>query len=377
MSQLFRNLYVFIQLLRNAGVPADPERARMLVRAIDQVGLRRKEDFYLAARSTLVVRREDLPIFDRLFEAFWRRPADARLRHSQLKKLDAFSLATHDKSSRRFSSVEVLREKDFSKLTEPEREQIQRLIASLPWRLGERISRRYRPRGAERLDLRRSMRASLPFGGEWLLQAFRQRKRKPRPLVMLADISGSMEPYTRLLLHFAYALVRGLAQPVEVFVFGTRLSRITRQLRNRRLESALAEISSAVPDWSGGTRIGEALRSFNFEWARRVLSRGAIVALISDGLDRGQMDLLAAEIARLQRSCYRLIWLNPLSGTPQYQPIARGMQAAMPFVDDFRPIHNFNSLERLATHLVQVSSRRPSRRQSIAQPFVQRSLPQI
>jgi uncharacterized protein with von Willebrand factor type A (vWA) domain len=212
------------------------------------------------------------------------------------------------------------------------------------------------------------MRANLPFGGEWLIRAYRQRKLKPRPLVIIADISGSMEPYTRLLLHFAYGLVRGLVQPVEAFVFGTRLSRITRSLQDRLVESALAEISRAVPDWSGGTRIGDALKSFNYAWARRVLSRGAIVALISDGLDRGDIDLLAAEIARLQRSSYRLIWLNPLLGTPEYRPLARGMQAAMPFVDDFLTIHNFVSLQRLTDHLVRVSGRRPMRRQPVSQP---------
>lgn len=365
MTALLHNLLVFVQLLRRAGIAADPERARLLLRAVEQVGLANKQDFYLAARTILLVRREDLAPFDRLFAAFWRVPEHPRWPTNQSRPPDMVSVIRQAKTGARFSSREVLRVKDFGRLTEQERAQVHQLIASLTWRLGDRLSRRHRPGGSERLDHRRSMRANLPLGGEWLIRAFQQRKHKPRPLVILADVSGSMEPYAKPLLHFAYGLARRLDQPVEAFVFGTRLSRITRPLKNRRVESALDEVSRAVPDWGGGTRIGQALKSFNFHWARRVLSRGAIVALISDGLDRGAVELLAAEAARLQRSCYRLIWLNPLLGTPDYQPLARGMRAALPFVDDFRTVHNLNSLEELAEHLLQVSVRRPARRQPV------------
>jgi uncharacterized protein with von Willebrand factor type A (vWA) domain len=182
-------------------------------------------------------------------------------------------------------------------------------------------------------------------------------------LVIIADVSGSMERYTRLLLHFVYSLSEGLEQKVEAFVFSTRLTRITRQLHDRDVEEALRQVAHQVPDWSGGTRIGEALKTFNYKWVRRVLGQGAVVLLISDGWDRGDIDLLGKEMARLQRSCYRLIWLNPLLGSTEYEPLTRGMQAAMPYIDDFLPVHNLASLEDLAEHLKQVDDHRPVRRQ--------------
>jgi hypothetical protein len=167
-----------------------------------------------------------------------------------------------------------------------------------------------------------------------------------------------MERYTRLLLHFLYGLTQGLGQRVEGFAFGTRLTRLSPHLRDRDIERALAGVSAAVVDWSGGTRIGESLRSFNYEWARRVLGGGAVVLIISDGWDRGEPDLLAKEMDRLQRSCHRLVWLNPLLGSPEYEPLTRGMQAALPFVDDFLPVHNLASLESLARHLERLERRR-------------------
>jgi uncharacterized protein with von Willebrand factor type A (vWA) domain len=173
-----------------------------------------------------------------------------------------------------------------------------------------------------------------------------------------------MERYTRILLHFIYSLTRGLDQTVEAFVFSTRLTRITRHLINNDIERAMNEVSESVPDWSGGTRIGDALMRFNFKWARRVLGRGAIVLLISDGWDRGDPQLLAREIARLQRSCFRLIWLNPLLGSPEYEPLTRGIQAALPYIDDFLPVHNLASIESLANHLTLLDARRPIRLQS-------------
>jgi uncharacterized protein with von Willebrand factor type A (vWA) domain len=172
-----------------------------------------------------------------------------------------------------------------------------------------------------------------------------------------------MERYTRLLLRFLYALAGGLEQHVEAFVFSTRMTRITRQLRARDAERALRDVSRSVPDWSGGTRIGEALKTFNFVWGRRVLGRGAVVLLISDGWDRGDIELLHREMDRLQRSCHRLIWLNPLLGSPNYEPLTRGMQTALPFVDDFLPVHNLASLEDLAAHLARLDNRRAARRQ--------------
>jgi uncharacterized protein with von Willebrand factor type A (vWA) domain len=260
--------------------------------------------------------------------------------------------------SRTYSAVEALRRKDFAALTADEYAAIKALMAQLHWRLGQRRTRRLTPGGGPRLDLRRTLRRNLKYGGQVLNWSLRQPKAKPRPVVVSADISGSMERYTRLLLHFLYTLSRGLGQPVETFVFSTRLTHITRPLRHKDVDRALRDVSLTVKDWSGGTRIGEALKDFNFHWGRRVLGRGAVVILISDGWDRGDPALAAQEIARLQRSCYRLIWLNPLLGAPEYEPLTRGMQACLPHVDDFLPVHNLASLEELAEHLATLDDKR-------------------
>lgn len=192
--------------------------------------------------------------------------------------------------------------------------------------------------------------------------AWRDIRTEPRPLVLICDISGSMERYSRILLQFAHAISAGLGD-VETFVFGTRLTRITRQLRHKDIDDAIDAVSKHVVDWSGGTRIGEAIKEFNFRWGRRVLGRSPVVLLISDGWDRGDPELLAREMDRLQRSCHRLIWLNPLLGTPGYEPLTVGMQAALPFVDDFLPVHNLVSLEQLGAKLASLSAQRPPRRQ--------------
>jgi hypothetical protein len=236
-------------------------------------------------------------------------------------------------------------------------------MAEIVWRVRERQTRRRRPGHGRLLDLRRTLRKNLRYGGELLDWAEREPKVKPRPLVIIADVSGSMERYTRLLLLFTYGLAKALEQKVEAFVFSTRLTRITQQLRERNLERALREVSLAVPDWSGGTRIGEALQDFNFKWGRRVLGRGALTLVISDGWDCGDVEVLRDEISRLQRSSRRLIWLNPLLGSPDYEPLTRGIQAALPFIDDFLPVHNLASLHDLASHLEGLSERRPQRQQ--------------
>ncbi len=238
------------------------------------------------------------------------------------------------------------------------------MIAELTWRLGDRITRRERQGGKDRLDLRRTLRTSFRHGGEILSWEGREKRRKPRPLVVIADISGSMERYTRILLHFVYGLTQGLGQRVEVFAFGTRLTRLSRHLRDRDIERALSGVSRAVSDWSGGTRIGDSLRSFNYDWGRRVLGGGAVVLLISDGWDRGEPEILDAEMARLRRTSHRLIWLNPLLGSPEYEPLTRGMQTALPHVDDFLPVHNLASLESLARHLEKLAGRGAPRRRT-------------
>ena len=214
-------------------------------------------------------------------------------------------------------------------------------------------------------DWRRTFRQSLPYGGEPLQLAYRKPREKPRPLVLLCDVSGSMERYTRMLLHFIHSLAGDLGR-VEAFLFATRLTRITRCLGYRSIDQAVNEVARAVPDWAGGTRIGAAVKAYNYAWARRTLNSGAVVLIISDGWDRGEPELLSKEMARLQRSCHRLIWLNPLLGSPGYQPLTQGMQAALPYVDDFLPVHNLDRLESLARHLNQLSPRRaPLRRAAV------------
>jgi uncharacterized protein with von Willebrand factor type A (vWA) domain len=262
--------------------------------------------------------------------------------------------------TRTYSDRELLRHKNFAELTTEESEAVKRMMSHLLWKVSERRTRRKRPGKGQLIDLRRTLRRSLRSEGEIFSWSYREPKRKPRPLVIIADISGSMERYTRLLLHFIYGMKSALHQPVEAFVFSTRLTRITRPLQIRDLDLALKNVGQLVHDWAGGTRIGESLKAFNFEWGRRVLGRGAVVLIISDGWDRGDVELLKREMARLKRNCHRLIWLNPLLGAPDYEPLTRGIQAALPHIHDFLPVHNLASLEDLAIRLSDLE--KPSRR---------------
>src|SRR5262249_7298516 len=240
--------------------------------------------------------------------------------------------------------------KDFATLTADEIADASAALTRLVWSPGERRTRRWvRGRGPRR-DLRRAIAESRRTGGDVVRLSRRVRRTSPRPLVLLCDISGSMERYSRLLIHFAYAIA-SRHRRVETFLFARRLTRITRQLQTSRPDEALAAVSRAVPEWSGGTRIGQALAEFHRQWARRTLTGGAVVLLISDGWDCGEPSDLAAQIARLQRSAHRLIWLNPLIGTMGYAPLTRGLQAALPFVDDFLPARTLTDLSDLAVHL--------------------------
>jgi hypothetical protein len=255
-----------------------------------------------------------------------------------------------------YSDRDVSRTKDFAEYTDAEIEDARRSLTLLSWDVGLRRTRRWTPAARGRtLDLRRVARAGTRYG-ELLELPVRARKIRRRPLVLLCDVSGSMERYTRMLLHFVHGL-SGLAWRVEAFLFSTRLTRVTREMLRPRAIAAVQAAARYVPDWGGGTRIGDALRTFNTQWGRRVMTRGPVVLLISDGWDRGDPDVLRQEMARLSRSCYRLIWLNPLLGSPNYQPLTRGMQAALPFVDDFLPVHNLASLEALAEHLNRLDGR--------------------
>ena len=259
-------------------------------------------------------------------------------------------------STRGASIVEVLRRKDFALLDDAELEEVARLLSEVGRVRPRRTSRRLRPstRG-QRLDVRRLVRRSLRSGGELLELPMRTRKVVPRKLVVLCDVSGSMAPYARALLLFLHATAQ--AGRVEAFAFGTRLHRLTSDLAARNPDAALAQVSQHVVDWGSGTRIGASLKQFNDEYGRQALSRGAVVVIASDGWERGDPDLLGREMARLSRAAYSVVWINPLKGTPGYEPLAQGMRAALPFVDRFLPGHNLDSLEGLAGVLAGIERR--------------------
>ena len=399
---LGHNVIVFGRSLRALGLGVQPDRLVLLSQALDAIGLHAREDVKAASRSVLVRNPEEARVFDAAFDLFWStasaapapspeseaprtiaetRPRSSAAQHmttastgpraaapvAQVPEIEAASgaqqtLADGDRAFT-YSFTEGLYHKEFSQFTEAETERARELTRRHVWELGTRISRRNTSGGGRGVfDYRRTMRSTLRRGGEVLTLATRTRKRKRRDLVLLCDISGSMDRYSRLLLQFVHS-VRHSVGRVEAFVFGTRLTRITRQLRHRDIREALDDVSTSVVDWAGGTRIGECLHEFNRRWAHRVLGRGAIVLIISDGWDRGDLDLLAREMGRLQRSAYRLIWLNPLLGSSRYRPQTVGMQAALPYIDNFLPAHNLRSLIQLADLLRVVEDRRPIRAQ--------------
>jgi uncharacterized protein with von Willebrand factor type A (vWA) domain len=367
------NLLLFGRLLRRAGLDVHGGRLRDAAEALTLVGIARRADVRLVLRTMLVHRREDLPLFDRAFELFWKRRGETWGR-GDLRSLGEarsrvelrFAMPGADTGldagesnaggeppvvgRRTWSAREAFRQKSFAAYTEEEIHEAAAAVAALRWEPGRRRTRRWAPGSGRALDLRRVLRRNLSTGGEVLRLPRRVRRERVRPLVVIADISGSMERYSRMLLHFVHALVADRRR-VEAFLFATRLSRITTQLRRDHPDAAVRAVGRAVHDWAGGTRIGDSLRAFNVTWARRVLAGGAVVLVVSDGWDRGDPRRLAAEIAHLHRSCHRLIWLNPLLGTPGYEPLTRGMQAARPHVDDFLPVHNLASLGALAERL--------------------------
>lgn len=373
-DRLLHNLLGFTRALRQGGLPIGTSQVLDFIRALRWVDLSHKEAVYHTARAVLVNRVEHIELLRTVFDAYWgdrelepniyeqgrggaegtSLPAARDGQDSSLLSMireDPEEDEPSGEASQGYSGVETLRHKDFSQLNEQERQALRWMMAEFNLKLGRRRSRRWRVGRGQRVDLRRSLRANLRHGGEWMTWIRRAPRTQQRPLVILADISGSMEVYTRVLLQFVYGLVQGTESRVEAFVFGTRLTRITRYLQEGNPEGALRQVIQEVPDWSGGTRIGRALRTFNTNWARKALGRGAVVMLVSDGWDRGEPHLLRQEMARLQRSCHRLIWLNPLLGADDYEPLTRGMRAALPHVDDFLPVHNFASLQDLAVHL--------------------------
>jgi uncharacterized protein with von Willebrand factor type A (vWA) domain len=383
MNYLFHNLLHFGQVLHALGLDVQAGSMSGVAAALEHIDIGRKPDFYYTLRTLLIHRHQDLETFDEAFRVFWRRPSgewsrnDLRAlgehRRFGNPQVDFPSGESHglegDSSIRTLSEVveriaplsysgrHVSRVKDFAEFTEHEIRQAKAMLAALNWELGMRWTHRWKAGEGRDIDARRLLRRNIKYAGELLELPKRRRQQKRRPLVLLCDISGSMERYSRMLLHFIHSVTGGLDR-VEAFLFATHLTRVTRELSRRSPDEAISRIVRRVPDWSGGTRIGEALRTFNVHWCRRVLPRGAVVLLISDGWDRGEPELLRREMNRLQRTCHRLIWLNPLLGAPDYQPLTRGMQAALPFIDDFLPVHNLESLESLAGHLNALPPRR-------------------
>jgi uncharacterized protein with von Willebrand factor type A (vWA) domain len=381
-GHLLANLLHFGRLLRNLDIQVSTRQINDLAASLNHIDISSREDFFYAASGFLVHRPEQLEIFQRAFDLFWSGKFEVLLElglaYQQREKVQpdlpesdqpVLEEDTQPRSvlpegegdenpidesrlAPTYSPVELLVRKDFAEFNDDELEQAKHLIQDLFWHLGMRRSRREvrAIKRAHSLDMQRAIRLSMKQGGEIFYLPWRRRKLKPRPLIVICDISGSMERYSRLFLHFMYSLVQS-TQQTEVFVFGTRLTRLTHALRHSDVDSALDKLSSTVLDWSGGTRIGESLKKFNYSWLRRVHGRGAMVVIISDGWDRGDIDLLETEISRLQRSVYRLVWLNPLLGSPDYEPLVRGIQIALPYVDAFLPVHNLVSLEQLTIHL--------------------------
>src|SRR4051794_6626411 len=372
MSRLLDNLLLFGRILRAAGIAVHPGRLLDVVSALDHVDLRSRDEVYYACRALLVHRQEQIAIFDRAFDAFWsahtadaRDPRGSRAQPNvgaALEQIgavaDAASMAhqaeadegTTEHGLKIWSDAAGLAHKDFATFTDEEVADASAALQRLVWNPGERRTRRWvRGRGA-RLDLRRAIADSRRTGGDVVLLARQRRRIRTRPLVLLCDISGSMERYSRMLLHFAHAIALRHRR-VEAFLFSTRLTRITRQLHTAQPDAALLAVSRAVPEWSGGTRIGGAIKEFHQKWAGRVLAGGPVVLLVSDGWDCGDPGELAAQVARLQRRCHRLVWLNPLIGSIGYAPLTRGLQAALPFVDDFLPARTLTNLADLAVHL--------------------------
>jgi uncharacterized protein with von Willebrand factor type A (vWA) domain len=379
---LSANVLLFGRLLRDAGLDVHHGRLVDSLRALEWVGIRNRQDVAATLRCLLVHRHEDLARFDRAFDLFFRahrppspglplfslgerarviaRPSPGALIRAEIDGLQPESRNAAESASRAvgaYSPTEHLsRTRDFADFTEAELARARELLQQLPWRLSVRRTRRWTRASNGSVDLRPLLRRNLMRGGDLLELPRRRRRESARPVVLIGDVSGSMERYSRVLLHFVYGLAHSGTR-VETFLFATRLTRVTRHLMEERGDRTFARLAREVQDWGGGTRIGDALRTFNLRWARRVMRNGPVVLIVSDGWDRGDPELLGHELARLRRSCRRLIWLNPLLGSPRYEPLTRGMQAGLRHVDDFLPAHNIASLEQLAEHLRSLPAR--------------------
>ncbi len=350
----------FARVLRGAGIEVPVGATLDYAKALACVGLDDASGVYWAGRATLVNRPDDIVTYDRAFAVFWnRRTSDGAVDEPPPLLAAAFDVDSpiDDETgeielqpalSVRWSPVEVLRERDFASYTPSEFAQARRLMADLRLTGSHRPSRRRKvTRSHGTPDLRRTVRRSLRAGGEVAPPVFNKTGTRPRPLVLLLDVSGSMEPYARAFVRFVHAAVVSRTR-VEAFALGTRLTRITRELSSRDPDAAVHAAASRVVDWSGGTRLGDGLRAFNDEWGIRGMARGAIVVILSDGWDRGEPGALAEQMARLSRVAYKVVWVNPLKASPGYAPLAQGMAAALPHVDVFVEGHSLAALEQVA-----------------------------
>lgn len=355
----------FCRVLRSAGVEVPASATINFVIALGELGLDNREQVYWAGRATLVSRPEDLGLYDRVFAAYWLQRAPEGIAVEGTPPPITLALDLDDENEAdssddeegpdgevqqvRFSRAEVLTNKDFAECSREELAELTALMSRLRFTTYRRQSRRQLPAkgDGDRPDLRRTVRWALRHHGEPMKRAFTERATRARRLVLVLDVSGSMEPYARALLRFAHAAVVARAK-VEVFVLGTRLTRLTKHLTSRDPDAAIRQAFPQVKDWAGGTRLGEGIQAFNNEWGVRGMARGSVVVVLSDGWDRGDAELLGSEMERLHRVTHRLIWVNPLKATPGYAPLAAGMSAALPHIDVFVEGHSYHSLEQLA-----------------------------
>ncbi len=393
-GRLVQHVVQFSRELREAGVLVSPAQTATFAEALGIINVLEPRAFRDTALTTLICRREDVPKFEAAFGKFWAHLglgglpdellSQARLPPPKQKPSgrpgevrDGGKDRPHDRDAPpqtvtdralTFSADEVLKTKRFDRMDPVELEAAKRAISRFQWHISERRTRRLqRSARGERLDMRGTVRQALRSQGEFINLRRKNRSTRPRDLVVLCDVSGSMERFARLLLQFVHAVTQQKTSKrrVESFAFGTRLTRITRSLERRSVDEALTDVGKTVNDWSGGTRIGACLNAFNRGWGKRVLGRGTVVIVISDGWDQGEPALLGHAMERLQKTCHRLIWLNPLIGTKGFQPQTRGLLAALPFVDDFLAVDNLHSLGELAAHLSKLDSRRSARRSGI------------
>jgi uncharacterized protein with von Willebrand factor type A (vWA) domain len=348
----------FARTLRAAGVGADPERVQAMIAAVGHLDVLDPGDVYWAGRLTMCADPADLPRYDRCFAAYFtgRTPSVTRtlpppvtvIRPAATPGTAEGGGETDDVSLATASEIEVLRSRDVARLSAAERAEVHRLLALLDDVSARRRSRRFTARHRGRLDQHRTVRSILRRGGEISGLRYRAHRTRPRRVVLIVDVSGSMSPYADVLLRFAHAAVRSAPRTTEVFSAGTRLTRVTRELRHREPDAAMRAVSAAIPDWSGGTRLGEELKEFLDRFGQRGMARGAIVVIASDGWERGDPSLLGEQMARLRRLAYRVVWCNPHKAQPGYEPLTGGMLAALPYVDHFVAGHSLAALEELA-----------------------------